>query len=161
MNAVKICCWPHGTRLSEIAKSLKLSLQALEAKTLLDIKISEEIAGATEWRKWIDENVEMPSVPFCSIRMPVWTWGGVCDSASSAAFTRTSDSWPALKTSTYRSRRQRSNRIKPTSADEPGLRKFIDELFVTGKFTRRDTNQRRSRASSEYLLLPTRAESRE
>ena len=44
MSAVKIFV-SHGTRYSEIAKSLKLSLQALEEKTLsLDIKISGEMA---------------------------------------------------------------------------------------------------------------------
>ena len=62
MKAVKIFV-SHGTRYSDIAKSLKLSLQALEADTLLlDIKISEEMAGATDWRQWIEDNVRSADV---------------------------------------------------------------------------------------------------
>ena len=47
MQAVKIFV-SHGTRYSEIAKSLKLSLQALEAETLLLDIIHNE-------KKWIAE----------------------------------------------------------------------------------------------------------
>lgn len=50
MSSVKIFV-SHSTKYGDIAKSLKLSLQALESETLLDIKISEEMAGATDWRR--------------------------------------------------------------------------------------------------------------
>ena len=52
MGAVRIFV-SHSSRYSDIAKSLKLSLQALESKMLLDIMVSEEMAGATDWRQWI------------------------------------------------------------------------------------------------------------
>jgi hypothetical protein len=53
----------HGTRYSEIAMSLKRSLQALgSTPQQLDIKISEEMAGATEWRQWIEDNVRSADV---------------------------------------------------------------------------------------------------
>jgi hypothetical protein len=52
----------HSTTYKDIAKSLKLSLQALESETLLDIKISEEMAGATDWRRWIDDNVRSSDI---------------------------------------------------------------------------------------------------
>ena len=41
---------------------LKLSLQALEAETHLDIRISEDMAGARNWRQWIEENVRSSDV---------------------------------------------------------------------------------------------------
>jgi hypothetical protein len=53
MDEVKIFV-SHNSKYIDIAKSLKLSLQALESKTLLDIKISEEMAGSTDWRQWIE-----------------------------------------------------------------------------------------------------------
>jgi hypothetical protein len=52
----------HSTKYGELAKRLKLSLQALEKETLLDIKISEEMAGAANWRNWIEDNVRTADV---------------------------------------------------------------------------------------------------
>jgi hypothetical protein len=52
----------HSSTYVELAKSLKLSLQALESTVHLDIRISAEMAGATDWRQWIEENVRSADV---------------------------------------------------------------------------------------------------
>lgn len=45
----------HTSPYSNLAKSLRMSLQALQPNELLDVEINEEIQGGIEWRKWIEE----------------------------------------------------------------------------------------------------------
>jgi len=123
----------HSTKYAEIAKSLKLSLQALEAETLLDVKISEEMAGATDWRQWIEDNVRNSDIflllyPHASMEM----------------------GWPNYELGRFYDKKRHIVCIKnidipeppPTfqpyqayDADEAGFAKFIRELFVCGSFT--------------------------
>src|SRR5438309_5856845 len=133
MQAVKIFV-SHGTRYSEIAKSLKLSLQALEAETLLlDIKISEEMAGATDWRQWIEDNVRTADVflllyPHASMDMGWCNYelGRFYDQKRHIVCIKNTDipkPPPAFQP------------YQAYDADEAGLLKFINELFVLGTFT--------------------------
>jgi hypothetical protein len=133
MSAVKIFV-SHGTRYSEIAKSLKLSLQALEAKTLLlDIKISEEMAGATDWRQWIEDNVRSADVflllyPHAGMDMGWCNYelGRFYDDKRQIACIKNIDipkPPPAFQP------------YQAYNADEAGFLKFINELFVIGTFT--------------------------
>jgi hypothetical protein len=52
----------HNLKYRDLAVNLKLSLQALEADAHLDIRISEDMAGAKNWREWIEENVRSSDV---------------------------------------------------------------------------------------------------
>ena len=63
----------HNTKYVDIAKSLKLSLQALESKTRLDVKISEEMAGAPTGDNGSRKTYEVPIYFCCFSRMPAWT----------------------------------------------------------------------------------------
>ncbi len=132
MSAIKIFV-SHGTKYSEIAKSLKLSLQALESKTLLDIKISEEMAGATDWRQWIEDNVRSADVflllyPHASMDMGWCNYelGRFYDNKRQIACIKNTDipkPPPAFQP------------YQAYNADEAGILKFINELFVIGTFT--------------------------
>jgi hypothetical protein len=124
----------HGTRYSEIAKSLKLSLQALESDPpLLDIKISEEMAGATDWRQWIEDNVNRADVflllyPHASMDMGWCNYelGRFYDGRRKVACIKNIDipePPPAFQP------------YQAYDADVTGLQKFINELFVKGEFT--------------------------
>jgi hypothetical protein len=123
----------HSTRYKDIATSLKLSLQALESKTMLDVRISEEMAGATDWRQWIDENVRTSDVfvllyPHASMDM----------------------AWPSFELGRFYEKKRHVVSIKNTNISKPppqfepyqaydgnehGFAKFISELFVKGTFT--------------------------
>jgi hypothetical protein len=47
----------HSSKYRDLAIKVKLSLQALEAEETLDIRFSDDMAGATDWRQWIEDNV--------------------------------------------------------------------------------------------------------
>ena len=124
----------HGTRYSEIAMSLKRSLQALgSTPQQLDIKISEEMAGATEWRQWIEDNVRSADVflllyPHASMDMGWCNYelGRFYDNKRQIACIKNIDipnPPPAFQP------------YQAYNADEAGLWKFIEELFVKGTFT--------------------------
>jgi hypothetical protein len=132
MSGLKIFV-SHSTKYADIAKSLKLSLQALESETLLDIKISEEMAGATDWRKWIEENVRSADVflllyPHASMEMGWCNYelGRFYDDKRHIVCIKNTDiSKPPPAFQPYQA----------YDADEPGFTKFIKELFVSGTFT--------------------------
>ena len=73
MSVLKIFV-SHSSTYADLARSFKLSLHALETTTVLDIKISEEMAGATDWRRWIDITCEPPTCFSCYTRMRAWKW---------------------------------------------------------------------------------------
>ena len=123
----------HSTKYRELAKSLKLSLHALEEKPLLDIKISEEMAGSTDWRKWIEENVRTADVflllyPHASMEMGWCNYelGRFYDDKRHIVCIKNTDILeppPAFQP------------YQAYDADESGFAKFIEELFVSGTFT--------------------------
>jgi hypothetical protein len=123
----------HSTKYGDIAKSLKLSLQALESETSLDIKISEEMAGATDWRRWIDETVRNSDIflllyPHGSMDMGWCNYelGRFYDEKRYVVCIKNTDiANPPPAFQPYQS----------YDADEPGFTKFIRELFVSRTFT--------------------------
>ena len=123
----------HSTKYGELAKRLKLSLQALEKETLLDIKISEEMTGASDWRKWIEDNVRTADVflllyPHASMDMGWCNYelGRFLDRGRHVVCIKNTDipkPPPAFEP------------YQAYDADEKGFAKFIEELFVLGTFT--------------------------
>jgi hypothetical protein len=123
----------HSTKYADIAKSLMLSLQTLESETLLDIKISEAMAGATDWRQWIEDNVRSADVflllfphPKMDLGWSNYEFGRFYDKTRKVVCIKNTD---ILKPPPQFEPYQAYN------ADEAGILKFIDELFVKGIFT--------------------------
>ena len=155
MNGPKIFV-SHSTEYKELAKSLKLSLQALEAgKThLLDIKISEEMAGATNWRKWIDENVRTADVflllyPHASMEM------GWCN-YELGRFYEEKRHVVCIKNTDIPKPPPAFEPYQAYDANESGFAKFIEELFVAGTFTDgRPLNSEIGNVTSEFYKRAT------
>ena len=155
MNGLKIFV-SHSAEYKELAKSLKLSLQALEAgKThLLDIKICEEMPGSTNWRKWIDENVRTADVflllyPHASMEMR-WCYfelGRFYEEKRHVVCIKNIDiSKPPPAFEPYQA----------YDANESGFAKFIEELFVAGTFTDgRPLNSDVGNVTSEFYKRAT------
>ena len=132
MDAITIFV-SHSSKYRELAISLRLSLQALENTPLLDIKISEEMAGATDWRDWIESNVRRAKIfillyPHVNMEMG-WSnyeLGRFYDLGRHVVCIKNTDiSEPPPAFEPYQA----------YSADENGFLKFIHELFVSGAFT--------------------------
>jgi len=52
----------HSSKYRDLALKVKLSLQTLEAQETLEIRFSDDMVGATDWREWIEENVRSSDV---------------------------------------------------------------------------------------------------
>jgi hypothetical protein len=125
----------HNTKYIDLATYLKNSLHALEIKpsTQLDIKISEEMAGATDWRQWIEDNVRSADIflllfPHASIDMSWCTYelGRFYDGKRKIVCIKNTDiPNPPPPFQPYQA----------YDGDEAGILKFINELFVKGTFT--------------------------
>jgi hypothetical protein len=123
----------HSSKYVELARSLKLSLQALEADAQLDIRISAEMTGATDWRDWIEKNVRSANVfllVYPHERMEMnwcnYELGRFYDPAGHIATVMNIDiEKPPPAFEPYQAYR----------GDAGGLLKFLNELFVTGVFT--------------------------
>jgi hypothetical protein len=123
----------HSSKYVDIANSLKLSLHALEAETPLAIKISEDMAGATDWRQWIEENVRSADIfllLFPHVNMDMgwcnYELGRFYDGKRKVVCIKNTDiPEPPPPFQPYQA----------YNADEAGIGKFIDELFVKGTFT--------------------------
>ena len=127
----------HSTKYGDIAKSLKRSLQALDAEPALDIRLSEDMPGGTDWFRWIEENVRTSNIfvllyPHASMDM------GWCNYELGRFYDDTqSKKRPIICI-------MNTDIPKPppvfqlnqaVTADKSGFTKFITELFVTGELT--------------------------
>ena len=134
MDIVKIFL-SHNTKYIDLATYLKNSLHALEIapSTQLDVKISEEMAGATDWRQWIEDNVRTADIfllifPHASIDMSWCTYelGRFYDGKRKIVCIKNTDiPSPPPPFQPYQA----------YDGDAPGILKFINELFVKGTFT--------------------------
>ena len=132
MDEVKLFL-SHNSKYVDIAKSLKLSLQALESNVLLDVKISEEMAGATDWRQWIEENIRSSDIfvllyPSASVDM------GWCN-YELGRFYDVKRKIVCIKNTDIPGPPPTFQPYQAYNGDADGIRKFIDELFVKGVFT--------------------------
>lgn len=123
----------HSTRYSDIAKSLKLSLQALESQLLLDIKISEEMAGSTDWRRWIEDNVRSADV-FLLLYPHVGMDMGWCN-YELGRFYDDKRQVVCIKNIDIPKPPPAFQPYQAYDANQAGLLKFFTELFVSGTFS--------------------------
>ncbi|HTR14795.1 MAG TPA: TIR domain-containing protein [Roseiarcus sp.] len=132
MGEVKIFV-SHNSKYADLAKGVKLSLEALESENSLDVRISEEMAGATDWRKWIEDNVRSSDIfllLFPSADMDM-TW---CN-YELGRFYGEDRKIVCIKNTDIKSPPPTFEPYQAYSGDEDGIRKFIDELFVSGNLT--------------------------
>jgi hypothetical protein len=127
----------HSSKYSDLAVQLKRSLQALEAAAPLDIRISEDMAGARNWRQWIEENVRSSDVflllyPHAAMDMG-WCnyelgrfYNDDMNDRHIVCIRNTDIALPPAAFQPYQS----------YEASPDGLSKFLKELFVEGAFTR-------------------------
>jgi TIR domain-containing protein len=132
MSVLKIFV-SHSSTYADLARSFKLSLHALETTTVLDIKISEEMAGATDWRRWIDDNVRTADVflllyPHASMEM------GWCNYELGRFY---DEKRPVIciKNTDIRKPPPAFEPYQAYNADTAGIEKFLTELFVSGAFS--------------------------
>src|SRR5262245_49807266 len=132
MSVLKIFV-SHSSTYADLARSFKLSLHALESTTVLDIRISEEMAGATDWRRWIDDNVRSADVflllyPHMSMEM------GWCNYELGRFY---DEKRPVIciKNTDIRKPPPAFEPYQAYDADADGIGKFLTELFVSGVFS--------------------------
>jgi hypothetical protein len=142
----------HSSRYKDLAVQLKLSLQALETDAYLDIRISEDMAGAKDWRVWIEENVRSSDVfllmyPHASMDM------GWCNYELGRFYNEE-------KTGRYIACIKNVDISTPPPAFQPyqaydaspaEIFTFLRELFVTGEFTNgKALNKEVGRAGTDF-----------
>jgi hypothetical protein len=125
----------HSSKYRDLATRLKLSLLALEAESPLDIRISEEMAGATDWRQWIEDNVRSADIflllyPHAAMEM------GWCN-YELGRFYEQDNLRPVvcIKNIDIAKPPPAFQPYQAYDADAAGLGKFIKELLVTGDLT--------------------------
>ena|SRR5271166_1192445 len=124
MEEVKIFV-SHHSKYVEIATSLRRSLQALEAKKgMLAINISEEMAGATDWRQWIEDKVRSSDIfilLYPSADMDI-SW---CNYELGRFYDRDKRKIICIKNTDIRTPPPTFEPYQAYSADESGIQKFI------------------------------------
>jgi hypothetical protein len=123
----------HSTRYCDIAKSLKRSLEALEEKTSLDIQISEGMAGAVDWRQWIEDNVKTADVFLLLYPHPNMDMGW-CN-YELGRFYDGNRQIICIKNTDIPKPPPAFEPYQAYDANQAGFQKFITELFVLGTFT--------------------------
>ncbi|MES2714840.1 MAG: toll/interleukin-1 receptor domain-containing protein [Pseudomonadota bacterium] len=143
----------HSSKYRDIATSLKLSLLALESESHLDIRISEEMAGATDWRQWIEDNVRSADIflllyPHAAMEM------GWCNYELGRFYVQDSRRpVVCIKNTDIAKPPPAFQPYQAYDADPAGLGKFIKELFVTGDLTGgRKLNADVDRPTSDFYL---------
>jgi hypothetical protein len=123
----------HNSKYVDIARSLMRSLHALDKNSSLDIKISEDMQGSAEWRKWIEQNIANANIflllyPSVDIDMSWCNYelGRFDDGKRKVTCIKNTDidEFP----STFA-------RYQGYTANAPGIRSFIEDVFVNGTFT--------------------------
>lgn len=126
----------HSSTYVELAKRLKLSLKALESgPTRLDIRISEEMAGATDWREWIEENARSADMflflyPHMGMKLDWCSYelGRFYDPQKTRYVV-------CLKNGDIPKPPPMFEPYQAYGGDRDGLLKFLRELFVEGVFS--------------------------
>jgi hypothetical protein len=125
----------HSSSYVELAKSLKLSLQALENDIRLDIRISAEMAGATDWREWIEQNVRSADV-FVLLYPHVRTEMNWCNYELGRFYDLQKKRYiVSLKNVDISKPPPAFEPYQAYNGDEEGFHKFLNELFVEGVFS--------------------------
>jgi hypothetical protein len=132
MTTVKIFV-SHSTKYSDIAQSLKNSLQTLEPQTPLDIQTCEAMPGATDWRQWIEENVR--SADIFLLLFPNANMDLAWSAYEFGRFYEKDRKVVCIKNTDISKPPPQFDQYQAYDANEVGIRQFIDDLFVNGTLT--------------------------
>ncbi|GCL60988.1 toll/interleukin-1 receptor domain-containing protein [Pseudaquabacterium pictum] len=125
----------HSSKYRDLAASLKLALEALESDQALEIRVSEQMAGATDWRQWIDHNVRTADIflllyPHAGMEM------GWCNYELGRFYEQDSRRpVVCIKNTDIPQPPPAFQPYQAYDADTDGLMKFLRELFATGALT--------------------------
>lgn len=124
----------HGSKYADIANGLKRSLLRLPSSKPLSVKLSEDMPAGREWRKWIDDNVRAADVfvllyPHPSMDM---SW---CNYELGRFYQR-DDNVVCIRNSDIPGPPRVFEPYQSIEADQPGLMKFLKDLFVSGALTK-------------------------
>jgi hypothetical protein len=154
MDNVKIFV-SHSTKYKDIAKSLGLSLQALASEPLLDLRISEEMAGATDWRQWIEDKVRTANIFVLLYPHPNMDMGW-CNYELGRFYDHKDKNRyiVCIKNTDIPQPPPAFQPYQAYDGDEAGFGKFIKELFEFGTFTEgRPLNKRIGSPGDDYYSL--------
>jgi hypothetical protein len=124
----------HGTKYADIAKTLKRSLLEVKSSKQLSVKLSEDMPAGREWRQWIDDNVRTADVfvllyPHTTMDM------GWCN-YELGRFYKSDDNVVCIRNTDIPKPPPVFEPYQSIEADQPGLIKFMKDLFVTGALTK-------------------------
>jgi hypothetical protein len=138
----------HGTKYADIAISLKRSLLRVKSSRQLSVKLSEDMPAGREWRKWIDDNVRAADVfvllyPHPSMDM---SW---CNYELGRFYQR-DDNVICIRNVDIPTPPRVFEPYQSIEADQAGLMKFMEDLFVTGALTKGEVlNENVGKVSSD------------
>lgn len=126
----------HGSKYADIANSFKRSLEQVQSSRELSVKLSEDMPAGQEWRKWIDVNVRAADVfvllyPHTSMDM------GWCNYELGRFYQR-DDNVVCIRNVGIPIPPPVFEPYQSIEADQGGLMKFMEDLFVTGLLTKGD-----------------------
>lgn len=138
----------HGTKYADIAISFKRSLLRVKSSRQLSVKLSEDMPAGREWRKWIDDNVRAADVfvllyPHPSMDM---SW---CNYELGRFYQR-DDNVICIRNVDIPTPPRVFEPYQSIEADQAGLMKFMEDLFVTGALTKGEVlNENVGKVSSD------------
>jgi hypothetical protein len=124
----------HSSKYGDIARRLTQALRTLDRRQRLELIISEDMTGAVDWRKWIDENTRASDVfvllyPHTSMDL---NW---CN-YELGRFYGSGQHIVCIKNTDIRQPPPAFQPYQAYDADQDGLMKFLKDLFVTGALTK-------------------------
>jgi hypothetical protein len=142
----------HGTKYAHIANSFKRSLQRVQSSRELSVKLSEDMPAGQEWRKWIDDNVRVADVFVLLYPHPSMDMGW-CNYELGRFYQR-DDNVVCIRNVDIPSPPPVFEPYQSIEADQAGLMKFMEDLFVTGALTKGDVlNANVGKVSSDDGVL--------
>ncbi len=123
----------HSSKYADIASRLTNALQSLDRDKRLEISFSKGMAGAVDWRKWIDENARSSDV-FVLLYPHAGMDLGWCN-YELGRFYGSGHHVVCIKNTNIEQPPPAFRPYQAYRADETELMKFLEELFVTGQFS--------------------------
>jgi hypothetical protein len=124
----------HGTKYADIARSFQRALQLVQSSRQLSVKLSEDMFVGQEWRKWIDDNVRTADVfvllyPHPNMDMSWCTY-------ELGRFYQRDDNVVCIRNVDIPTPPPVFEPYQSVEANQAGLMKFMQDLFVTGALTK-------------------------
>ena len=126
----------HSTKYADIARSLKQSLLQVSSRKKLEISLSEDMPAGRQWRKWIDDNVRTANVFVLLYPHPDMDMAW-CN-YELGRFYQIDDNVVCIRNTDILKPPPAFEPYQSIQADEAGIMKFLNDLFVTGVLTKQE-----------------------